>query len=206
MVSVGESICDQYNITSRNVKEFLDGGLLEPLLEESTESFIIYGQSTPEGKLQIGILAALDVEDCRNNIIKRHELCTLDGNSTGNNGTSSATSSALSSPCATPKIAGAPSLMNPSISGSNPSLLGNAVNTRMKQYQSLYVDPIMIMYRQNQVIDDIVTKVISTIEPIELVSSVDSAKHYLWPVKEKVVSYSPQRNLSLGYSFQFRLF
>jgi hypothetical protein len=200
VVSVGESICDQYNITSRNVKEFLDGGLLEPLLEESTESFIIYGQSTPEGKLQIGILAALDVEDCRNNIIKRHELCTLDGNSTGNNGTS-ATSSALSSPCATPKISGAPSLMNPS--GSSPG--GNAVSTRMKQYQSLYVDPIMIMYRQNQVIDDIVTKVISTIEPIELVSSTDSAKHYLWPVKEKVVSYLPQR-MYPHYLFHFWLF
>ena len=54
------------------MKEFLDGGLLESVEEET---FMIYAQSTANGNMQIGILAALDVEDCRNKIVKRHEHC-----------------------------------------------------------------------------------------------------------------------------------
>ena len=43
------------------------------------ESFMIYKQiSAEKGVSQIGILAALDVEDCKNNIIKRHEKTTKD--------------------------------------------------------------------------------------------------------------------------------
>eukprot|EP01040_Poterioochromonas_malhamensis_P006509 gene6509-7009_t len=140
VVSAGESICDQYNITCRNIKEFLDGGLLEPLIEES---FIIYGQETECGQMQIGILAALDVEDCLNNIVKRHELCIPEHD--------------------TP------------------------VSTKLKQYQSMYVDPIMIMYRQNEIIDEIVTRVISEDEPIPILNKVHNEKagrHHLWAVKD----------------------
>lgn len=71
-MSIGENVCEQYNITMRNVKEFVDGGLLEPLEEET---FMIYAQISSSGKTQYGILASLDVEDCKNNIVKRHELC-----------------------------------------------------------------------------------------------------------------------------------
>ena len=40
---------------------------------------MIYKQTSAEkGVSQIGILAALDVEDCKNNIIKRHEKTTKD--------------------------------------------------------------------------------------------------------------------------------
>lgn len=40
---------------------------------------MIYMQTSPEkGITQIGVLAALDVEDCKNNIIKRHERTTKD--------------------------------------------------------------------------------------------------------------------------------
>ena len=40
---------------------------------------MIYKQtSADKGVSQIGILAALDVEDCKNNVIKRHEKTTKD--------------------------------------------------------------------------------------------------------------------------------
>ena len=40
---------------------------------------MIYKQTSAEkGVSQIGILAALDVEDCKNNVIKRHEKTTKD--------------------------------------------------------------------------------------------------------------------------------
>jgi uncharacterized protein (DUF1015 family) len=40
---------------------------------------MIYKQiSAEKGVSQIGILAALDVEDCKDNIIKRHEKTTKD--------------------------------------------------------------------------------------------------------------------------------
>lgn len=54
------------------MKEFLDGGLLESVEEET---FMIYAQTNASGGVQIGILAALDVDDCRNKVVKRHELC-----------------------------------------------------------------------------------------------------------------------------------
>lgn len=65
-------MCNQYNLTSRTVKEFLDGGLLESVEEET---FLIYAQTNSSGGVQTGILAALDVDDCRNKVVKRHELC-----------------------------------------------------------------------------------------------------------------------------------
>ena len=69
----GDSICDKYNITLRNVQEFLDGGLLKPLHDES---FMIYCQTKSDGTCQIGIFAAIDVDDCMNNTVRRHENCT----------------------------------------------------------------------------------------------------------------------------------
>ncbi len=98
--------------------------------------------------MQIGILAALDVEDCLNNIVKRHELCIPEHD--------------------TP------------------------VSTKVKQYQSMYVDPIMIMYRQNEIIDEIVTRVISEDEPIPILNKVHTEKggrHHLWAVKDVSVSH-----------------
>jgi uncharacterized protein (DUF1015 family) len=56
----------------RTVKEFVDGGLLEDLQEET---FLIYAQRTSRGDYQVGVLAALDLEDCHNNVVKKHELC-----------------------------------------------------------------------------------------------------------------------------------
>lgn len=142
VVSAGESICDQYNITSRNIKEFLDGGLLEPMEEEG---FIIYGQETVTGQMQIGILASIEVENCLNNVVKKHEHCIPEND--------------------TP------------------------VSTRVKQYQSLYVDPIMVMYRQNEIIDEIVNRIISEEESIPILNkghneNGQAGRHHLWAVKE----------------------
>jgi len=68
----GESVCKEYDITLRNVKEFVDGSLLEPLQERS---FLIYEQRRG-GHRQVAVLASLSVEDCFNGIIKRHEKVT----------------------------------------------------------------------------------------------------------------------------------
>lgn len=139
VVSTGESVCNQYNLTSRNVKEFLDGGLLESIEEET---FMIYAQKNSSGGVQIGILAALDVDDCRNKVVKRHELCI-------------------------------PETEAP-------------VPQKVKLYQSLYVDPIMIMYRQNEIIDTIVNRIISSESPVEMEElASNGCQHYLWTVKDK---------------------
>lgn len=145
IVSSGESICDQYSIRLRNVKEFVDGGLLEPLQEES---FMIYMQTSPEkGITQIGVLAALDVEDCKNNIIKRHERTTKD--------------------------------------------VDVICSEKARNYRSSYVDPIMVMYRGSSKVDDIIQRIISEDEPVELLPGVkkdleksqDHYEHYLWTVQ-----------------------
>ena len=93
---IGEPICNQYSINLRNLKEFIDGvnifqkiinkittyikivfqGLLEPLQEET---FLIYKQIDKESNYsQVGILAALDIEDCKSGKIKKHEKTTKD--------------------------------------------------------------------------------------------------------------------------------
>ncbi len=73
VLSPGESICKEYDISLRNVKEFVDAGLLEPLGERS---FLIYAQTCGTHS-QISICAALAVEDCLNGTIKKHENVTV---------------------------------------------------------------------------------------------------------------------------------
>ncbi len=101
---------------------------------------MIYAQVTPNGT-QIGILAGLDVEDCKNNLVKRHELCIPEHD--------------------------------------------KPVPQRVKQYQSLYVDPIMIMYRQNATIDDVINHICSTESPIEVTTNDSNQQHLLWCVRDK---------------------
>jgi uncharacterized protein (DUF1015 family) len=133
----GENICSSHLVSLRNVKELSDGGLLEKISEET---FMIYAQVTPNGT-QIGILAALDVEDCKNNLVKRHELCIPEHD--------------------------------------------KPVPPRVKQYQSLYVDPIMIMYRQTSTIDDVINHICSTESPIEVTTNDPDQQHLLWSVRNK---------------------
>jgi uncharacterized protein (DUF1015 family) len=71
------AVCSEHDITFRNVKEFIDGGILELVREQS---FLIYSQDTEIGggrrHRQIGICASLAVEDCLKGSIKRHEKVT----------------------------------------------------------------------------------------------------------------------------------
>eukprot|EP01038_Epipyxis_sp_PR26KG_P014092 gene14092-18911_t len=139
-----ESVRDHHNITLRNVKEFLDGGLLEPL---DDESILIYSQTTKDGVVQVGIFAALDVEDCRKNVIKRHEQTTK----------------AADVIC----------------------------SEKAKNYQSSYVDPVMVMYRDDSKVATIINHIMKTEKPIQE-CSIDSeasngaiAKHAVWNVQDK---------------------
>ena len=73
IIPSGEPICSQYNITLRNVQEYLDGGLLKTLHEES---FMIYRQVKCDGTCQIGIFAAIEVDDCAKRVVRPHEKVT----------------------------------------------------------------------------------------------------------------------------------
>lgn len=70
-----------HNITFRNVKEFVDGGILKGIGEErgtqKDSTLLIYLQ-IQRGCRQVGICAALAVEDCLKGSIKRHEKVTKD--------------------------------------------------------------------------------------------------------------------------------
>lgn len=73
IIPSGDPICSQYNITLRNVQEYVDGGLLKTLHEES---FMIYRQMKCDGTCQIGIFAAIEVDDCEKRIVRPHENVT----------------------------------------------------------------------------------------------------------------------------------
>ena len=64
------SHCNEHGINYQNVDEFVDGGILELVKEQS---FLIYSQETGGHHRQVGICAALAVEDCLKGAIKRHE-------------------------------------------------------------------------------------------------------------------------------------
>lgn len=72
------SICNDNSINYRNISEFLDKGVIELVKEFS---FLIYSQQTngENGHKQIGICAALAVDDCLKGCIKRHEKVTKEG-------------------------------------------------------------------------------------------------------------------------------
>lgn len=73
IIPSGDPICSQYNITLRNVQEYVDGGLLKTLHEES---FMIYRQMKCDGTCQIGIFAAIEVDDCAKGVVRAHENVT----------------------------------------------------------------------------------------------------------------------------------
>ena len=113
------NICQQHGITFRNVREFIDGGILELVKEQG---FLIYSQETRGGHRQVGICAALAVEDCLKGTIKRHEKVTKDA----------------------------------SVSQKR---FSNAPHPRN-------VDPVMMMYRQSDIIQSIVDRITSRESPV----------------------------------------
>lgn len=72
------SPCDEHGITYQNVDKYIDGGILELVKERS---FLIYSQETGGNHRQVGICAALAVEDCLKGIIKRHENVKMEAQS-----------------------------------------------------------------------------------------------------------------------------
>lgn len=163
VVSTGQRICDKYNITLRNVKEFVDGGLLEA---QEEEVFMIYAQKTPAGNYQVGVLAALDVEDCKKNIIKKHELCVPRADEMKSHRV---------------KHFQVGKLLFLGLF----ELLTNSVYFLVDQLkQSLYVDPIMVMHRQNGAVDSVLQSVMKTQKPISLGLNEGDDEHLLWTVRE----------------------
>lgn len=73
IIPSGDPICSQYNITLRNVQEYVDGGQLKTLYDKS---FMVYRQTKCDGSCQIGIFAAIDVEDCEKRVVRPHENVT----------------------------------------------------------------------------------------------------------------------------------
>ena len=102
------SPCNVHGINYQNVDEFVDGGILELVREQS---FLIYSQETGGNHRQVGICAALAVEDCLKGAIKRHE---------------------------------------------------NVVTSAKKLHHTPYpcnVDPVMIMYKQSEMIQSIIDRI-----------------------------------------------
>ena len=118
----GNSVCSKHGITFRNVKEFIDGGILELMKEQS---FLIYSQETGAGggHRQVGICAALAVEDCLKGSIKRHEKVTKEI---------------------------------------------SVAQRRLTNPQPRNVDPVMMMYRQSDVIQAIIDKITTRDVPVTM--------------------------------------
>jgi uncharacterized protein (DUF1015 family) len=72
------SPCNEHGINYQNVDDFIDGGILELVKERS---FLIYSQETRGNHRQVGICAALAVEDCLKGTIKRHENVIMEAQS-----------------------------------------------------------------------------------------------------------------------------
>jgi uncharacterized protein (DUF1015 family) len=72
------SPCDEHGINYQNVDKSIDGGILELVKEQS---FLIYSQETGGNHRQVGICAALAVEDCLKGTIKRHENVIMEAQS-----------------------------------------------------------------------------------------------------------------------------
>jgi uncharacterized protein (DUF1015 family) len=122
------NLCSEYGISYRNVKEFIDGGIIELVKEQS---FLIYSQHTAGGggHRQVGICAALAVEDCFKGNIKRHEKVIKES------------------------MHGPSAHRRPSHTSSNPPHPRN-------------VDPVMMMYRQDDTIQNIINKIIARENPV----------------------------------------
>jgi uncharacterized protein (DUF1015 family) len=85
---------------------------------------MIYCQVKKDGSSQVGIFAAVDVEDCINNGVKKHENVTKEEDVT---------------------------VMNDA-----------------KPAKFTYVDPVMLMYRESSTVNDVISRIVSTQQPMRL--------------------------------------
>jgi uncharacterized protein (DUF1015 family) len=129
----GEQAIKQQEITKRNVKEYINSGLFEPVLEES---FFIYSHFDLDGKEQLGVLAAIDVEDCKQNIVKCHEKVLPHCDS------------ALQ------------------VTSCSQFSVDYCVTIVFQSIAHSPIDPVLLMYRESDVINRIVTRISTTTAPI----------------------------------------
>ena len=149
---------EDHNITFRNVKEFVDGGILETVGGADQPSLLIYAQRQGRHR-QVGICAALAVEDCLKGVIKRHEKVTKDAAALAkaaveqNNLRASQTGRQHSnSNCGSSSNSGR---SNGSGSGRGTTAgSSSSVNGSSHHHQrtARNVDPVMMMYRHNDAV------------------------------------------------------
>ena len=145
---------EDHNITFRNVKEFVDGGILETVGGADQPSLLIYAQRQGRHQ-QVGICAALAVEDCLKGVIKRHEKVTKDAAALAkaavenNNVRASQTGRQHSSSWGgSHGSRGTPT----SSSSSSSAATGGNVHHHHHQRTARNVDPVMMMYRHNDAV------------------------------------------------------
>lgn len=73
IAACGDPICERFNITLRNLQEYVDGNLLKV---QHKEALIIYRQRKSDGSYMVGIFAAIEVADYSKRIIRPHENVT----------------------------------------------------------------------------------------------------------------------------------
>ena len=73
IAACGDTICERFNITLRNVQEYVDGNLLKV---HHKEALILYRKTKSDGSHMVGVSAALEVADCEKRIIRPHENVT----------------------------------------------------------------------------------------------------------------------------------
>ena len=73
VVSPDRALCTRLGVTLESLRDFIDFGLLS---QETDDSFYVYALNHGD-HMQVGICAAVAVEDYRQGVIKRHEKTTL---------------------------------------------------------------------------------------------------------------------------------
>ena len=73
VVSPDRALCTRLGVTLESLKNFMDFGVLS---QETQDSFYIYAISHGD-HTQVGVCAAVSIEDYKQGVIKRHEKTTL---------------------------------------------------------------------------------------------------------------------------------
>lgn len=170
IIPSGEPICSQYNITLKNVQEYLDGGLLKTLHDES---FMIYRQMKCDGTYQVGIFAAIEVDDCAKRVVRPHEKVTSKTDITVHN---------------------KPVQLRVRLSfQANFSCLAVDIYVLFLccSVQQSYMDPVMLLYRENCDVNAVVERIVSQDEPFESIEGKGDTpgSHHIWTVSHPAVSW-----------------
>ena len=146
--SINHDVIDleDHNITFRNVKEFVDGGILETVGGVDQPSLLIYAQRQGRHQ-QVGICAALAVEDCLKGVIKRHEKVTKDAAALAKAAVEQNNLRASQTGRQHGSSSGSGRGTTPSSSSSM-----NGGSSHHHQRTARNVDPVMMMYRQNEAV------------------------------------------------------